>query len=91
MALSSQKKLHRDGSCWHGKAATCLLYVMMILHVFWHDIPAFVSDFAIAACILMVAVSFGLYGVRNIRIVKQGNKEKRQIEERSTDCGIIKY
>lgn len=69
------------GACWHGKVATCLLYVMMILHVFWHDIPAFVSGFAIAACILVVAVSFGLYGVRNIRILNQSNKERRQIEE----------
>lgn len=69
------------GACWHGKAATCLLYVMMILHVFWYDIPAFVSDFAITACILMVAVSFGLYGVRNMKILKQSGKEKRQIEE----------
>lgn len=59
------------GACWHGKAATCLLYVMMILHVFWYDIPAMASDFAIAACTLMVAVSFGLYGVRNIKILKQ--------------------
>lgn len=65
------------GACWHGKTATCLLYVMMILHVFWHDIPAMISDFAIAACILMVAVSFALYGVRNIKILKQGSKGKQ--------------
>lgn len=69
------------GACWHGKMATCLLYVMMILHVFWYDIPVFVSDFAITACILMVAVSFGLYGVRNMKILRQSGKEKRQIEE----------
>lgn len=69
------------GACWHGKTATCLLYVMMILHVFWYDIPALISDFAITACILMVAVSFGLYGVRNMKILKQSGKEKRQIEE----------
>lgn len=69
------------GARWHGKAATCLLYVMMILHVFWHDIPAGVSDFAIAACILMVSVSFGLYGMRNMRILRQSDKEKQQIQE----------
>lgn len=67
------------GADWHGKAATCFLYGTMILHVFWHDIPAVVSDFAIIACILMVAVSFGLYGVRNMKILKQSSKEKRQI------------
>lgn len=69
------------GACWHGKMATCLLYVMMILHVFWYDIPALVSDFAITACILIVAFSFGLYGVRNMKILKQSGKEKRQTEE----------
>ena len=29
----------------------------------------------------MVAVSFGLYGVRNMKILKQSGKEKLQIEE----------
>ncbi len=64
------------GACWHGKVATCLLYVMMILHVFWYDIPVMASDFAIAVCTLMVAVSFGLYGIRNMKILKQADKNK---------------
>lgn len=64
------------GACWHGKVATCLLYVMMILHVFWYDIPVMTSDFAIAVCTLMVAVSFGLYGIRNMKILKQADKNK---------------
>lgn len=65
------------GACWHGKAATVLLYAMIILHVFWHGIPLMVSNFIIAACILMVAVSFGFYGVRNMKILKQANENKQ--------------
>lgn len=35
-----KKTGHVYSSRWHGKAATCLLYAMMLLHVLWHDIPA---------------------------------------------------
>lgn len=64
------------GALWHGKAATCVLYGVIILHVFWHDIPASASLFSIAACSIMVAVSFGLYGVRNVNMIKQVSDKK---------------
>lgn len=56
---------------WHGKAATCLLYAMMILHVFWYDIPGPVSNLSIAASAAMIGVSFLLYGMQNIRLLKK--------------------
>lgn len=55
---------------WHGKVATCLLYGMMILHVFWMKIPAPLSLLSILACCAMISVSFVLYGLDNIRILR---------------------
>lgn len=58
------------GANWHGKMATCFLYAMMILHVFWHEITPVVSAALIAACAIMIAISFVLYGVRNLKALK---------------------
>jgi len=58
------------GADWHGKAATCLLYGMILLHMCWYDIPPAVSALSAAACTLMIAVSFVLYGIRNINALR---------------------
>ncbi len=58
------------GANWHGKIATSLLYAMMILHVLWHDIPESISALFIAVCIVMIAVSFVLYGIRNLQALE---------------------
>ncbi len=55
---------------WHGKAATCLLYAMMLLHVYWYGIPVFVSCLSICASCFMIMVSFILYGSQNLRTLK---------------------
>lgn len=64
------------GAQWHGKAATCLLYGMMIIHIFWHEITPIVSMFLISACTLMIAISFVLYVARNMKIMKQAKEDK---------------
>lgn len=58
------------GAKWHGKITTGLLYLLMILHVFWFDIPLGVSNLMITVCLIMMAVSFVIYGVRNIQTLK---------------------
>lgn len=58
------------GADWHGKVTTCLLYAMMILHVIWPAMPIPLSDALIAACTAMMALSFLLYILRNIRLVR---------------------
>lgn len=63
---------------WHGKVATILLYGMMILHVFWYDIPAPVSYITIFICTAMVAISMVLYGSHNIGFIK----EHKQLQKR---------
>lgn len=62
------------GAEWHGKAATCFLYGMMILHVFWYEITPVVSRVSILACAVMIGISFVLYGVRNVKLLKNSGK-----------------
>lgn len=59
------------GAEWHGKAATALLYGMMILHMFWVNIPEIISGITIVASAVMIAISFFYYAVRNINILKK--------------------
>ncbi len=63
-----------SGARWHGKAATVLLYGMMILHVFWSGIPGLVSHLCILACTVMIGVSFVLYGMDNIRALRRAGR-----------------
>ena len=63
------------GADWHGKAATGLLFAMMILHIFWPEIPSAVSIVSVAACTVMVGISFVLYAMRNIRDLKRGSRK----------------
>lgn len=57
------------GADWHGKVTTILLYAMLILHVLWHDIPPVLSNCLVGGCIVMMAVSCLLYGLRNLRVL----------------------
>lgn len=61
------------GARWHGKAATCLLYFTVILHVAWPGIPAAASGISIAACVLMMAVSLIYYAIDNIKALRGKN------------------
>ncbi len=59
------------GAKWHGKAATILLYAMMFVHVFWNDISTELSNIMIFGCVGMIFLSFILYTVRNLKILRQ--------------------
>lgn len=62
------------GADWHGKAATCFLYGMMGLHMFWHEITPEVSAVFIIACSVMIGVSFVLYGIRNWKLLRKDSQ-----------------
>lgn len=67
------------GAVWHGKIATVLLYAMMVLHIFWPEIPASMSTVLVAASTLMIGLSFALYLIRNIRLLRRsGSKDKER-------------
>lgn len=46
---------------WYGKIATVLLYLMMIVHLFWINIPAIVSHFMTLICTGFIVLSFVMY------------------------------
>lgn len=71
--LVIQKTGQVYGANWHGKAATCCLFTMMLLHVVWYDIPPTVSNVSIITCIIMMILSLILYVIRNIKLL---NTEK---------------
>lgn len=60
---------------WHGKLATVLLYSMMILHVFWIEINAIASQVSILICAVMIAISFCLYAISHLRLIKRRRHE----------------
>ncbi len=59
------------GADWHGKVTTVLLYLVMIIHVIWYDIPEKVSSITIMICVCMMLLSFALYSIRHIHALKQ--------------------
>ena len=64
------------GAAWHGKVVTASLYLMMLIHIIWPGIPGAASDSMIAACLLMMLFSLGLYARHNMGfLVKKGNKD----------------
>lgn len=65
---------------WHGKAATALLYSMVIIHIFWSDIPEYISNIAILACSGMIAISLVLYLIKNVQILSR-SKSAKNIKE----------
>lgn len=68
------------GAKWHGKVNTCLLYAMMLLHIIWVDIPVVVSNITIGTCVVMMLISFALYGRYNLKAIK-GKNDLRVEEE----------
>ena len=83
MAVTGVLVIRRTGvvpqALWHGKLATVLLYAMMLLHVFWPDIPIFLSTGLLAACTLMIGVSCILYLGRYLPVMlrKTGRQAPR--------------
>lgn len=62
------------GAVWHGKAATLLLYTTMLFHIFWPEMPPTMSVTLIVACTMMIGISFVLYMVRNIKLLRRSKE-----------------
>ncbi len=58
------------GAQWHGKATTVCIFAMMMMHVFWIEIPSIVSNITIFICSGMITLSFVLYAIRNVREIR---------------------
>lgn len=75
-------------SRWHGKLATVILYVMMVMHLFWVDIPAVISDIFIWTSIGAMAISFVLYTLQNAEAIKSAGEISEKNEEKQRNESI---
>ena len=67
------------GADWHGKVNTWLLYAMMILHVFWYNIPDTVSKALIAVCVIVAVFAARRRPMRKIVLPKANDPPVRRI------------
>jgi len=75
MSLAAVRKSGTvEGAVWHGKLNTVLLYVVMILHVIWIDIPTAVSAVLIILCTVMMLISAVMYFNRNMKVLRRERK-----------------
>lgn len=58
------------GAEWHGKLTTCTIYLMIVVHLIWYDIPNAVSLGFIGCTVAVMAFSCLFYGMRNIHLIK---------------------
>lgn len=65
------------GADFHGKVATTLLYIMMILHIFGISIPAGISAATIGICLVSMIFTLFIYGKRNVKVLR-GNLSSRK-------------
>lgn len=82
MSVTGLQVIRRTGKVisadWHGKVTTVLLYATMLLHIVWGDIPETQSALFIGAAMVMIAISFFLYGRDNINALKQAKAEREK-------------
>ena len=59
------------GANWHGKVTTVLLYVVMVIHMVWAQMPMTVSYILSALCVGMMTISLYLYASYNLKQIKK--------------------
>ena len=64
------------GADWHGKVTTTLMYITMIAHLVFPEIPDIVSITLTILCTGMILLSGVLYGIRNIHSICAGKVEE---------------
>ena len=64
------------GADWHGKATTVTLYALMVTHLLWYQIPDDISFILTGICVGIMLMSFLLYAIRNICLIRQGKHKE---------------
>lgn len=59
---------------WHGKLTTLMLYLLMLVHVLWKDIPTALSNVLTGVCVAMMLLSMTLYALKNARSIHAAGK-----------------
>lgn len=60
------------GAEWHGKAATCLLFAVMVIHVLWYELSPQLSFALILLATAIQLFSLVLYLRRNLSLIRRG-------------------
>jgi len=80
--IASLVAINRSGEVksarWHGKITTFLLYALLVLHILWAEIPASLSAALTVLTGTMMLLSFILYMVQNICILKSVKQQQVQ-------------
>ncbi|MBR1988815.1 MAG: CDP-alcohol phosphatidyltransferase family protein [Clostridia bacterium] len=61
---------------WYGKITTLFLYLTMITHVLWKNIPSVLSLIMLIVCDLLMTLTFVMYTIKNIKLIKTANLNK---------------
>lgn len=61
---------------WYGKITTLSLYFTVIMHVVWKNIPIGLSLAMLIICDLLMVLTFVMYTIKNINLVKKSSKNK---------------
>lgn len=64
------------GAKWHGKLATCFVIFTVVTHLVWYDMNDTVSLVITGACTLMLLISFVLYSVESVQMLKSNGKQE---------------
>lgn len=64
-----------QGAKWHGKAATCVIYMMIFTHVVWYSIPYEISMILLMGSIAMMLLSCVGYAKQNYLMLKDVYKK----------------
>ena len=68
------------GAAWHGKLSTVLLYVTLIVHVMWREIPYRTSLLLMGVCAVTLVLSMVLYAIRNVKAIREHSEESEDDE-----------
>ena len=74
MAAHAQKYI--KGAEWYGKLATVVLFFAILPHIFWLNIPAWLSDTLITLGIATATLAMVCYGIRNFRYIREAKSEQ---------------
>lgn len=64
-----------QGAEWHGKLTTVLLYLMIVTHIIWQEIPETVSLVYVAVVSTLMVVSCILYTIETVQLIQKKPQE----------------
>ena len=65
-----------NSALWYGKACTVILYAVMLILLFFTNIPLWLANTLIAISIAAMIISTVLYGIHRIRRIKNGERNE---------------